>query len=434
MDANLAKQPAAGSADKKHRRESHTGRICERPKSKFLWVQYYVAGEQIRASTKTANLRKAKKFLRERLAEVITDTHADSRKIRYEDIRDGYMTKCQTSSLKSLRHDAKGVPYLEAVRRLDTYFSGMRVADIDTDLLEKFQLKLRSEGYADGTINRSMSSLRRAFTLAQRKGKIKNAPFFPQLPEAPPRKDKLPDEDQYMVLVAALPEYVRLPLSIAYHTGMRSGEIKSLKWSENVNFMDKFISIEDSKGGDAETGETDPRVIPFGDELEGLLKAQYAKRQAGCEYVCFRIDRKGKARPLGNFRKVWITTCIKLGLGKTVPAFDSTGAPIMAKPRKDRPGAKAKQAVEYKGLLFHGLRRTFITDAENAGVPRHEAMRLSGHRTESVYKRYAVENLDRRRAELGRMKAYRRKQVEAHNEHTAGTEGNITLPEPIVTN
>jgi hypothetical protein len=60
----------------------------------------------------------------------------------------------------------------------------------------------------------------------------------------------------------------------------------------------------------------------------------------------------------------------------------------------------------YNGLLFHGLRRTFVTDAENAGTPRHEAMMPSGHKTESVYRRYAIENLKQRRAAVATIEEY----------------------------
>ncbi len=50
----------------------------------------------------------------------------------------------------------------------------------------------------------------------------------------------------------------------------------------------------------------------------------------------------------------------------------------------------AKKAAGYPDLPFHDLRRTAIRNVERAGVPRAEAMQISGHRTESVYKRYDI--------------------------------------------
>jgi integrase len=42
------------------------------------------------------------------------------------------------------------------------------------------------------------------------------------------------------------------------------------------------------------------------------------------------------------------------------------------------------------GRIPHDFRRTAIRNLERAGVPRSTAMKMVGHRTEAIYRRYAI--------------------------------------------
>src|SRR5439155_25934217 len=42
------------------------------------------------------------------------------------------------------------------------------------------------------------------------------------------------------------------------------------------------------------------------------------------------------------------------------------------------------------GRIVYDFRRTAVRNLERAGVPRSVAMKLTGHKTESIYRRYAI--------------------------------------------
>jgi integrase len=143
------------------------------------------------------------------------------------------------------------------------------------------------------------------------------------LKEAPARSGYF-EADQYRQLFASLPDYLRLPLALGYHTGMRLSEVRGLRW-EQIEFLANTITLR--------TGETkndQGRIIPAVPQLRTLLTEQHARRQEGCPYVfpyvCFRLDRRGHAAKIGGFRKAWQSRCIKLDLGKMEPAVDPSPA------------------------------------------------------------------------------------------------------------
>src|SRR5262245_65316043 len=52
--------------------------------------------------------------------------------------------------------------------------------------------------------------------------------------------------------------------------------------------------------------------------------------------------------------------------------------------------AKACEAAGLSGRILHDFRRTAVRNLERAGVSRSVAMNMTGHKTEVVYRRYAI--------------------------------------------
>jgi integrase len=64
-----------------------------------------------------------------------------------------------------------------------------------------------------------------------------------------------------------------------------------------------------------------------------------------------------------------------------------------------------------EGAWFHDLRRTAVRGLEMAGVSRSVAMKITGHKTEAVYRRYAI--VDRKAIEEGMEKIHEFRQEQA---------------------
>jgi integrase len=144
-----------------------------------------------------------------------------------------------------------------------------------------------------------------------------------------------------------------------YETGMRSGAAAAITWG----MVDKKLT-EIHIPGHLLKNEED-LVLPLVDKTGKLLRCF-----EGTIAYLKRVVRRDDHEPLfesANFRAEWRTACDALGLGM----FN-------------------KKTRTYRGLKPHDFRRSACRNMVKARIPQVVAMAVSGHKTDSIFKRYAI--------------------------------------------
>jgi hypothetical protein len=123
-----------------------------------------------------------------------------------------------------------------------------------------------------------------------------------------------------------------------------------------------------------ETKNNEGRMFPLTPMLREASERQVQKtealQKAKGTIIPWLFHREGKR--IKTFRRSWVSACIKAGLGKQV---------------RDTSGKLVKKIA---GRIPHDFRRTAVRNLERAGVPRSAAMKMVGHKTQSIYQRYAI--------------------------------------------
>jgi hypothetical protein len=124
-------------------------------------------------------------------------------------------------------------------------------------------------------------------------------------------------------------------------------------------------------------------------------------------YVFTRPD----GEPVRVFRKNWEALCCDSGLGRMVCPECCPTIAVDDEGKCPKCSQAWKSQSRYVGLLFHDLRRSAVRNMVRRGVPETVAMKISGHKTRSVFDRYDVTS-ERDLREAARM-------IESHNRHTS---------------
>jgi integrase len=306
-------------------------------------VQFHRNGQRFRESTGTDNKRKAQDYLRDKIAEASLGTYSPkASRVTVTELVEAKLTPDKNNGRKDLR-TAKGrwKPHLQP------FLGHAKAQDLSTASLNKYVELRQSEGAPNATINRELSLVRSAFHAARRSSILRVIPYFPIMTESNIRKGFLRD-DQYTALATACAAeglWLRAAFAVAHAYGWRRGELLSLRVRQ-LDFPAKTIRLFDTKNGSG-------RVVVMPEKVRELLSACCVGK--GLDDLVF--TRKGE--PVVDMRKAW----------KKVT--DAAGCP---------------------GLLFHDLRRTGVRNLRRLGVSETIAMKISGHKTSAMFRRYDIDD------------------------------------------
>jgi integrase len=307
------------------------------------WVGYYYRGNENRESSGSRKEADARKLLKKRLGEIGRGRLIGpaEEKVDFEALAADFIRDYETNQKKSLRSAKLSVSHLRE------FFGLSRAVDITTDRVRAYTAQRQTEKASNASINRELAALKRMFSLAVQAEILSAKRYVPTLKENNARTGFL-DHASFIKLRVELPEYLQDPVTFLYLSGWRLNEMKSLEWRD-VDGAGKVIRLRPEVAKNK-----DGRVLPLQGELVEVIERAREKRRADCPYV---FHLKGKR--LGDFRKSWQNACTAAKLGK---------------------------------VLVHDLRRTAVRNLVRAGVPEGVAMKLSGHKTRSVFERYNIVN------------------------------------------
>ena len=352
------------------------GRLYKQRNSRFWWYRIGFQGRIICASTKTADKRQAAEVLKRKRQELeaarggfINMPDFDAKRVTVAELIDALLTDYEVRERRSI---AVARSHL---KRIEEELGQVRAVDLKAKHLVEYQITRRRAKAAGGTINREISLLRhavRGFLEEQRLPVPRVAP----LPENV--REGFFTRAEVAALVQHLPSDLHDFVWFGFLTGWRKGEIASLKWAD-VDEEAKTVRLSWRKSKNKQA-----RTMALEGELAAIIKRQSiarAERVVGghdSAYVFVRALRgtrnmRSRGLPVVDFGVVWTAACKKAGL---------------------------------EGRLFHDLRRSAARNMDRAGVSRHVAMQITGHKTESMYRRYNIVTESDIRAALAKTQTY----------------------------
>ena len=324
-------------------------------RGEVFWIKYYSGGRPIRESTNSKKQKEAEQFLKDREGRVAMGAPMlpKTQRTTVDQLLADLKAHYETTGKRALREaETRFTPLVK-------FFAGRRANSVSGDVLTAYIQHRQADGLSNGTINRELSVLGTAYKLGLEHGKVMYRPVIHLLKEARPRQGFF-EESQFLGVRKHLPEDLQVAVTIMWLYGWRRAEVMSLQLSQ-IDLEAGTLRLEP---GTTKNGEG--RVVFMTPELKALVSSQIGRvkqlsRKLGRVLPQLFVHLHGcyTGQPVFDFRKAWSHACERVGL---------------------------------VGMLRHDFRRSAVRNMERAGVPRSVAMKISGHKTEWIYRRYAIVN------------------------------------------
>lgn len=325
-------------------RDKRTGKVKV---AATFTLEYYLDGKMCREASGTTSYSEAVRQLKRRQGEIAQGRRVApaADRLTFEHLAANLVGDYRAHGRRSLERVE------DALTHLRMMFSGYRARTIDGALVTKYIVDRQTAGAANATVNRELAALKRMYRLADEQlGGY--CPTIRMLKEDNVRRGFF-ERPQFDAVLAQLPEALKSAMHTAYIAGWRLRSEVFTRQKHHVDLAAGWLRLEPG-----ETKDGRGRMFPLVPELRAVLERQLAATRAfeqrtGC-VVPWLFHREG--RPVRSFRRPWLRACQQAGVLR----------------------------------LPHDFRRTAVRNLERAGVPRSTAMAMVGHRTESIYRRYAI--------------------------------------------
>lgn len=323
-----------------------------RQRGAVYWVRYYRDGKRYEESTHSTKEGAAKRLLRLREGAIEQGVPVTPKigRLTFDDAAKDLLTDYKVNAKQSLAHVTRRVD-----QHLKPTFGGRRMAGITTTDVRAYIDKRQKEDAANASINRELAALKRMFSLAIQAGKLLHRPHIPMLAENNIRQGFF-ERSAFEAMRANLSTDLQPVATFAYLTGWRiQSEVLPLTWGQ----VDRKAGIVRLDPGTTKNG--DGRVFDFSglpdlcDLFADLWTAHETLATAKHKICPWVFNRSGKR--IRNFRHAWQSACAVAGCPGRIPL---------------------------------DLRRTAVRNLVRAGVPERVAMKVTGHKTRSVFDRYDI--------------------------------------------